>query len=279
MTIASKLQKLINVKNSIKTALISKGAEVSDADSLESYAGKIESLSSNDFTPNSIAGLCCWFDAQHNTISGLDRSKTYIESLIPASRNALKGYSYGNASLNSWDGDLLNLNSTLVIECPVQTLPITVEFVGQTNLTAIAYILKTISSSKGFQIYANTNGSDKYLDIQALDTAGSYNTIRSRQIEANKTFYCMASIDPSTKTMRLKFNDEIQEATLKANFAPVTSDMYSGCNIYNPSTSVPSSTGHKQNVMKVGLFRVWNRLLTDEEIQANYQDAKKRFNF
>lgn len=230
-----------------------------------------------EVVPNKLAGLCCWFDAQYNTINGLDHTKTYIESLIPASRNALKGYSYGNASLNSWDGDLLKLNSTLVIECPVQTLPVTVEFVGQTNLTAIAYILKTISSSKGFQIYANTNGTDNYLDIQALDTGGHHNTIRSRNIEANKTFYCMASIDPSTNTMRLKLNDELQEITLTANFAPVTSDMFSGCNIYTPSTSVPSSTGYKQNVMKVGLFRVWNRLLTDEEIQANYQDAKTRF--
>ena len=276
MTIASKLQKILEIKNNIKQALINKGVDVSGG--FENFAEKIESIQGGESKlPAGISGLCCWFDSLYNTIGGLDRSKTYLENLIPANKIDLKNYAYGNASLNSWDGDLLKLNSTLVIVCPVQSLTITIEFVGQTNLTAIAYILKTISSSKGFQIYANTNGTDNYLDFQVLDTAKNYNTIRSINIEANKTFYCMASIDPSTNKIRLKLNDEIQEATLIANFAPVTSDMYSGCNIYSPSSSVPSSTGHKQNVMKVGLFRVWNRLLTDEEIQANYQEAKTRF--
>ena len=228
-------------------------------------------------TPNRAAGLCSWFDSLYNTINGLDRSKTYLENLIPANQIALKNYAYGNASLNSWDGDLLKLNSTLVIECPVQSLPITIEFVGQTNLTAIAYILKTISGGKGFQLYANTNGTEDYLDFQVLDTGGNYNTLRFTTIEANKTFYCMASIDPTTNVMKLRLNDSTKEATLKANFAQITTDMYSGCNIYNPSTSIPSATGHKSNVMKVGLFRVWNRLLTDEEIQGNYQEAKTRF--
>lgn len=224
-------------------------------------------------------GLCCYFDSLYNTIDGLDHSKTYIENLIPSGRYSLKGYSYGNASLNSWDGDLLKLNSTLVVECPIQSMPITIEFVGQTNLTAIAYILKTITGGKGFQLYANTNGTENYLDFQILDVGGSYNTLRFTTIEANKTFYCMASIDPSTNVIKLRFNDITKEATLKANFAQITTDMYSGCNIYNPTTSIPSSTGYKQDVMKVGLFKIWNRLLADEEIQANYQDSKKRFNF
>lgn len=44
MSIVNKLQKLKNTKNAIKQALINKGVEVSDDDSFESYANKINSI-------------------------------------------------------------------------------------------------------------------------------------------------------------------------------------------------------------------------------------------
>ncbi len=48
MSIIDKLQRLKNTKNAIKQALINKGVEVSDDDSFESYADKIDSLKVSD---------------------------------------------------------------------------------------------------------------------------------------------------------------------------------------------------------------------------------------
>ena len=48
MSIVNKLEKLKNTKQAIKQALINKGVEVSDNDSFESYADKIDSIKVSD---------------------------------------------------------------------------------------------------------------------------------------------------------------------------------------------------------------------------------------
>lgn len=48
MSIVNKLEKLKNTKKAIKQALINKGVEVSDNDSFESYADKIDSIKVSD---------------------------------------------------------------------------------------------------------------------------------------------------------------------------------------------------------------------------------------
>ena len=48
MPIVNKLEKLKNTKQAIKQALINKGVEISDNDSFESYASKIDSLKISD---------------------------------------------------------------------------------------------------------------------------------------------------------------------------------------------------------------------------------------
>src|SRR5574344_2004248 len=51
MSIANKLNKLVETKSAIKTAIVNKGVAVSDSDTFASYADKIASISGGGGTP------------------------------------------------------------------------------------------------------------------------------------------------------------------------------------------------------------------------------------
>src|SRR5574344_2716786 len=51
MSIANKLNKLVETKSAIKTAIVNKGVAVSDSDTFASYANKISSISGGGSTP------------------------------------------------------------------------------------------------------------------------------------------------------------------------------------------------------------------------------------
>lgn len=279
MTIADKLSYLQDTKTAIKEALLNKGVEVSDSDTFRSYADKISSISGDSlFLPAKMAGLCFWLDGQCNTRAGNDHTKTYLENLCwnNTQSNVDGNLEYfTNTNQNVWDGDYLKLGTFAYYP-----------YVYNTDLT-IEAVIKLDSNSEGStqcivgNAYASgfmlTTVADAHKVRLQARLASEYKELMTKEgLEIDNVYYIVAIIKSNDK-ISLRINDN---TALTTDFAGVLVPK-TGINM-GVATSANTSTNMNLKLwegLNLGMLRIWNRALTDSEIQQNYQEAKTRFNF
>jgi len=292
MSIADKLKKLKEAKEAIKDAIIKKGVEVLDTDSFKSYADKIESIiaggsggeeaEQKGLPLENIKGLCFWIDGQCNTRAGLDHSKAYMENLVwnvPYTKT-----STGNPEVfgtgNVWNGDYLKLNNYAFYP-QVASEQTTVEILfyydsDRDTVTNGTYLLCNRLSSAGWAIQGGNGTANR-----ALLLTGSAEDYYLPAREYGALNYLVVTVDTTQNkaSMRiLNTGEEMLDIPLSDQKVKASFNMGLGI-AAGATTNSTSSTKDRWCGVNIGMARVWTRLLTDEEIQINYQEVKARFGF
>ena len=289
-----KLNYINESKELIKNAIISKGVEVTDSDSLRSYADKIamiESGSSVDvFGPKSLNGLCLWLDAEINSRDGVhDESINGMQNLV---YSPVYGTTAGNTEkLNGspiFKDKAITLGGTCFYPNYNISNGVTIELVFKLNSTSVNYatsrLVGWVSGGKGLQIYVADD-----------NTRVTFQSQNSGSTAKQISYYT----DFSTKRCYLTYTSVLSMSNSTgmyidgAKISPlVTSDnasvqMATGINmaiggVASTSTSSVTGTGTSAGTFASGnvdfsVIRIWNRVLTADEIVEHYLHDYDRF--
>ena len=293
MSIADKLQHIYETKNAIRDAIIAKGVEIVESDTFRSYADKIASIVTSGggggevepfpvLAAEQVKGLCFWIDGQCNTRAGLDHSKDYMENLVwnvPYSKTSTaNSEAFGTG--NVWNGDYLKLN-TYAFYPQVASEQTTIEVLfyydsDRDTVTNGTYILCDRLSSNGWAIQGGSADAGR-----ALLLTGADEQYRFPAREYGAINYLVVTIDTtqSKASMRvLNTGEEMLDIPLSDQKVKTSFNMGLGI-AAGTSTSATSSTKNRWCGVNIGMARIWTRILSEDEIQANYQEVKKRFGF
>ena len=275
MSVADKLNYLNETKNLIKQSLIDNGAEISDTTTFREYADKINELSPKSFD---ISGLSLWFDATCNTRNGFDESKAYVEPLIVTPNDIESSVTYttyykSNTS-GSWSGKLLDLgeNGALKINHAYYNNPMTIEAV---------YRFSEISSTESVQRLWHAGVYTLCIfGLNSSEHAGRFwATGGGDELPLAKTdilYYTVFQYDTTNGvTVRIEPDGIVQNYPDAVLELPSTSSYFGIATPASTSSSFSSSTYSAG--MQFGMVRCWNRILTDEEINRNYKEIKRKF--
>ena len=275
MSIINKLNYLNETKNLIKQSLLDNGVEISDTTSFRDYVDKINEVGNKSFN---ISGLSLWFDATCNTRDGFDETKTYVEPLIvtPTAVESDATYTtyYKSSTSGTWDGKLLDLgeNGAFKINHALYNDPMTIECVYKfTEIPTTNDILR-LWHLGGICLVVYGLGSD-------TNAGKFFITGPTNELPLAKTgvlYYIVFQYNTSTGiSIRIEPDGIIQNYS-DATFTIPSSSSYFGVGTA-PATSSSFSSSTFSKGMQFGMLRCWNRLLTNEEINKNYNEIKHKF--
>lgn len=296
MTIASKLQKILEIKNNIKQALINKGVDVSD--SFENFAEKIESIqggNDNSISPKNIGGLCVWLDAEINSRKGVhDESVKGMQNLVYTpyvKKTTTVGCLEKINGTATFTDKTCKLGGTMFVPTYHQT-DLTFEFMGHfdsnvfnnvitqqlllNNITGGGYQIMFTPTALHYQVYNSSSTRVKKLQY-------------SNDIEVGKIYHiAITDVLGSTGKTKLYIDGEQVDITLEADSTGGTCPTGTirnmgimGVNSTSTSSVFPvSSNGQGAfygEYTHINTLRLWTRVLSPEEIKENYIRDKKRF--
>lgn len=227
-------------------------------------------------SPSRLHGLCMWLDGQCNTVNGVDRSKKYMEDLVYNSPKTVSSIPYySTPALNTWDGDFLNFGT--FARYPYCGYPqMTMEFVIKLSKVPTSTIqISHLAYNGGYSCCINTD--QKFVLSARLGNEYIYVSSKSL-LDINKPYYLVATLNDN-KEIAVEIKNISERTAIP--FAKISmstlSDVYMGVGtLANKSIE---AIGEYWDGLNLGMMRIWRRVLSEDEIEANYQDIKKRFNF
>lgn len=230
--------------------------------------------------PANCAGLVFWLDGDCNTRAGVDRSKTYFENLVwnaPVTQvegNCENKGTYSNNSWNSTHSNLLNIGTQAAYPFLDKSDEITIETVYMfTNIpTAYTGLLST-NYTHGYN-WAVYNGG---ANIGYIIGSSTWDTSCTMAIpsESGKIRYIFARVDKNNNRAQVGREGVVKTTVNYTSAIATTENCNTGfCGSRGTGTGVGEA--HYSNIA-IGMMRVWNRLLTNDELLKNYADAKNRF--
>ena len=223
-------------------------------------------------------GLIVLYDGKYNTLSGSSNKTTIWEDLSGNSNNGtLKGFDFTNTS--GWNNNALLLDGVndwvqmKYLYNTNMTVEIVVESVTNKDNKATNFICNY--EGGGIGIGNNASG----YNFANIHMSSSYRTATSVS-----TFYCNKKYSLSVRNNELGVvfreneNQYINEAIKSGNITkPSSSTIFAiGTNPNGSADGLPSGESRLNGY--VYSVRIYNRVLTDEEIQQNYNVDKARFN-
>lgn len=295
MTIASKLQKILEIKNNIKQALINKGVEVSN--NFENFAEKIESIQGGEPNnlPAEIAGLCVWLDAEINSRAGVhDESVNGMQNLVytPLIKKTTTVGCLEKLNGTATFGDKsCKLGGTMFVPCYHQTA-FTFEFMGHfdsnvfNNVITQQLLLNNITGG-GYQIMFTPTA----LHYQAYNSSSTRvkKLQYSTDIEVGKTYHIVITdVLGSKGSTKLYIDGEQVEITMETDntgavcpSGTIRNMGIMGVNSTSTTSVFPvSSNGQGAfygEYTHINTLRLWSRVLSADEIKQNYIADKRRF--
>lgn len=234
--------------------------------------------------PTTCNSLIVWLDGDCNTRSGLDRTKRYYENIVwnvpirPVSNN-VEVFQANNT--NSWNGNMLVLNSWALYP---QFYP------GTTSSCTIEAVFKRTDITKGLGLFCMAYKGGYVLYFSPNDTSinfyfnnnGTY-IFNTQTLELNTTYYVCAIYNYPTRETHLiipSMNVDIARTNMiteSPNAGSMSSVGRGGSRIPSGGSSGTPEGNDLAGGGEIGMIRVWGRVLSSSEIQANYADAKTRF--
>lgn len=282
-TVNDKLQYLEQTKQLIKQAIISKGVDVSDQDTFRSYANKIETIKQgsgtivNELDPTKLAGLVFWIDGRCNTRLGVNKELNYMEDLVLPVQNVVTkdlGYAEYLPNKNTWNNNMMKLGTfshyPMVVgdELTVEAIfSIDDEFTASVNVMSTAYTsgwALNINSSKKVRLQVRQKETDDYVMV--------YST---KPLETNKLYYVVGQFkNNETVSINIINIDDKAEVPFQTCKNEVFVAMAMGS---SASKSMTTDNEESYAGVSVGMVRIWQRKLSEEEIMNNYNNTFKYF--
>jgi hypothetical protein len=288
MTLADKLKKVKEAKEAIKDAIIKKGVEVLDTDTFRSYADKIESIvagggtTEGGLTLQDARGLCFWIDGQCNTRAGKNHDIKYMENLMwnePYTKT-ITGNTESIGGDSEWDGDYLKLtNYAFYPQMPDTKVTAETLFFydeDRDSVTNGTYVICNRLSSAGWAIQGGAETAGRALLLTGTD---EQYWLPAREFGAINYLVVTIDTEKGVANMRVLNTGEEVLNIPTADFQTGTSFNMGLGIAAKAGTGATSSTKNRWCGINIGMARVWNRILTEEEIQRNYQEVKARFGF
>jgi hypothetical protein len=195
----------------------------------------------------------------------LMRANTYTTT------TGYREYFAGNGSGNSWDGDFLTLGNYAYYPYVFDSKEMTIE----------AYVILTKTPSDNLLVMSTGYTGGWYMAIQTTNKVrfgarlgSSYIIVdTTNTLELNKPYYIIGRYKSNgTISIEVKELNEKVEKAFAGTMTYNLCNMGLGTQAYNNT----SGAGEHWDGLKVGMVRCWNRLLTDEEINVNYNDTVNR---
>ena len=282
MSIDSEITRIeTNISNAY-TALSNKGATLPVTQNSANLSSTIGSLPATNST--NCAGLCFWLDGDCNTRQGLDRSKTYFENLVWIPTPAP---SIGNVEVwktpasNSWNNtktNMLNIGTNALFPDLFCARQMTLEAVVMFTDTPTTYtnlIATNTTVGYNFAVYA-AGGNIGLVTSQAWDTSTSITWSGSA---INTPHYVCVTFNVDTGVA--SFQDGLTNKTshtLSGNILTRATGATACSGVFGKNNSSSTTPGDSQfSNIAVGMIRAWNKVLSNNEIIENYNDAKNRF--
>lgn len=233
--------------------------------------------------PIKTAGLSLWLDGDCNTRSGLDRSKKYFENLVWAKpyESNVKGNLENTANYNNNDWVNTNLLSLVdgFAQYPQMYCTASNEYTVETvvkitsNFSGSAQVVAGFGSQNAgaFTVYV---AHDKrcYISLKGTDST-SYTVSAGSWSNTSDIVYAYFRVKANSVDGGISGAIATDEANVHPTGHAASFNTGFGCSS-STGTTPSASAGN----IAVGMLRFWSRALTDSEIQANYLDAKRRFN-
>lgn len=233
-------------------------------------------------SPTDNAGLCFWLDGDCNTRQGLDRSKNYFENLVwipPLNQSAGNIERWKPENSSTWNNlkpNMLNIGANALFSDLFCSDRMTLEVVFMfTSIPSTYTNIINTNTDSGYNFAVYNDGAN----IGIIDSDG-WNTSTSlswKNNEINTPHYLCATFNCNNGkcTIQQDTNNVVQ-TTLNNIIQRSTSGVSSGIfgNNTTNSTIMPSI---KYDSIAVGMIRAWTRVLSENEIARNYQDAINRF--
>lgn len=223
-------------------------------------------------------GLIVLYDGKYNTLSGPTNKTTIWEDLSGNSNNGtLKGFDFTNTS--GWNNNALLLDG---VNDWVQ-----MKYLYNSNMT-VEIVIESITNKENKTTHFICNYESGGIGIGNNVSGYNYGQIymsgNYRKAISTSTFYCNEKYSLSIR------NNELGVVFRENNNQYINEEIKSG-NITKPSSSTIFAIGTNPNGSADGLtssesrlngyvysVRIYNRALTDEEVQQNYNVDKARFN-
>lgn len=274
-SLSDKLNYLNETKSLIKQAINNKGVTVTDSDTFRSYANKISQISGGGSSNINLSGCCFWIDGQKNLRSSNDHAITYMQDLMRANTNTTttgyREYFAGSGSGNSWDGDFLTLGNYAYYPYTFDNKEMTVEaYVILTKTPPANIMVMTTGYTGGWYMAVLTTNKARF----GARLGSSYITAdTTNTLEFNKPYYIIGRYKANgTVSVEVKELNEKVEKTFAGTMGYNLCNMGFGTQAYNST----GANGTNWDGIKVGMVRIWNRLLSDEEININHNDTVNR---
>ena len=287
MSIVSEIERIQSNISDVYTTLENQGVKVPSTKNSDNL--NLTVSNSIPRIPANVASLAIWLDGDCNTRNGLDRSKNYFENLVWVQPYTVTNYNLEDTTQfknNYWDGNLLQTvdgggfynmppKFTATSEC-------TIEIVLRLNsYTFPENSEQYVFYPGGAEYYGGPGlinvGNDGVLWVWNRLTTGSNNLFVIGKLPLNKPVYTYFRI--FTNSMDSGIPGENLHNSINAR--PIAhqrthnTGLTTGATI---STAPKIDNKYPRGNIAIGMVRYWGRALSNDEIQANYLDAKTRFN-
>lgn len=222
-------------------------------------------------------GLVCWYDGIYNTVSGHDENATIWQDLTGNNNNG-KLMNIDNDDNSGWSSNSLILDGindwVQMTQIPASENGITVEIVlklikeSQYNLEP--YIENVQNGGISLQKIGHKN-------CCAIYSGGYKRLYDDEDVKVNKLYSMSTGINKNTSTIYFSNNDifKTNEVTEKYSEPKENTIFAIGTDPKGNSSSL--SDDEKRPNMQVYSVRIYNKCLTKEEVQKNYEQDKNRF--
>lgn len=286
MSIASEIERIQTNISDVYTTLEDRGIVVPATKDSSNLATAVANETTPIRIPTNCNGLTLWLDGDCNTRAGLDRSKKYMENIVHFSNlsNQVGSFEYvsANSSSNSWNNNFLLFKATYagllsnIFQNSAWTLEIVYRVFSSPTWSENTFnpyqglgdnqgaALTVVWDGRTVLFYYSQGGSS----LQSIGVPAS-------MVTTEVTYY--ACYVGNGSTIRFKMFSPDYNATI-TNYERLTVDRNIGMFNAGGTPFTPGSVfSSNDKSAGIGMLRGWSRVLSDDEIQANYLDAKNRF--
>ena len=222
-------------------------------------------------------GLVCWYDGIYNTKSGHNESATTWEDLTANGNNGILR-NINNTNNSGWTNNSIILDGEddwiQMPQIKASSDGITVEIVAKLKVEkeATREVYITNMESGGIAIQKNSHKNSCWI------YSGGYKDLYDDEnVKENQIYSMSTGINQNTNTIYFSSNEVFKTNTVTSKYSePISSTIFAiGTNVIGNNDETAS--GEQRPNLEVYSVRIYNRCLTQEEVQKNYEQDKKRF--
>jgi hypothetical protein len=228
--------------------------------------------------------LALWIDSTYNTKTGFDESLPCVAPIFQHPTAVGTYFNpnpfYQSKTSGSWDGKFLNLgdNGAFRIYTQFYNNPMSIEFVYKVITPPPSDKVFRLMSTSSLGVYIG------WISETLCFATNIDSNVIIHEVEEGKSYYDVFTYNGSTRSIKVHTpsEDKLYETTGSLNTVSNGSNVRMGFGTGHVAPSYQNTFNSSNTYTKgfgFGMVRCWTKELSSEEIQANWQEIQKRFEF